>query len=372
MSLSKPINTFTYDEIKELEKQIQNTLFDMGKGKYNTGKIYRIVQIDKFVLIYVGSTIEILDCRFSGHRSFIKFCPYSKLSQYIFSNGGPDNFRIELIMNYPCRSKHELLQKEGYFIRLMRPLCNTVIPGFQPLRHVSKPPTKRDIQKELQIAPRMYSEIADISEDEAKSISTSMSSNKATYMQILQLQKYWFDTHRVQQFDGTELERELVFKAIGKKGVRSVFENLFAFNSNASADELRYLNPFEDLHRSASGRVDAVSAIKNLCELLEINSPHVDSAHIPQDRVVEHETELQEIVQRLISIMPTVKTKSQSTDPLKVWQMKVSNIFSEWAGTSFRQHRFGNQKNGKQAKIDYLVVADDEELSQMRILMNAA
>lgn len=370
MSLSKPIDKFTYDEIKELEKQIQDTLFAMGKGKFNTGKIYRIVQIDIFVLIYVGSTIEILDCRFSGHRSFIKFCPYSKLSQYIFANGGPDNFRIELIMNYPCRSKQELLQKEGYFIHLMRPLCNTAIPGVQPVRHVSKPPTKRDIQKELEIAPRVYSEIVNICEDEAKSILTSMSSSTATCAQILQIQKYWFDTHRVQQMAGTGLEREKVFEAIGKKGVRSIFENIFAFNLGASADELRYLNPFEDLHRSADGRVDQVRAMKTLCETLEIDSPHTGSAYIPQDHIVERQTELQETVQQLLSMLPTVKTKSQSTDPLKIWQMKVNNIFSEWAGTSFRQHRHGNQKQGKKAKVDYFVLTD-ELLVQMQTLMNA-
>lgn len=82
-----------------------------------------------FALVYVGLTTKELDSRFSGHKSFVKKCISSKLSQCIVSNGGIDNFKIELIMHYSCRSKKELEHKEGYFISLMKPLCNTVIPG---------------------------------------------------------------------------------------------------------------------------------------------------------------------------------------------------------------------------------------------------
>ena len=85
--------------------------------KYQNAKIYKIVNsIDK--LIYVGSTIETLNIRFSKHKSRSKRSPNIKLYKH-FAKLGAEHFKIILIKNYPCAGKTELaIEEERYKIRL--------------------------------------------------------------------------------------------------------------------------------------------------------------------------------------------------------------------------------------------------------------
>ena len=86
-------------------------------SKYQHGKIYKIVNsIDK--LIYVGSTIQPLNRRFTGHKFDAKRYPNSKLYKH-FAKLGVDHFEIILIKNYPCNNKLELeIEEERYKIML--------------------------------------------------------------------------------------------------------------------------------------------------------------------------------------------------------------------------------------------------------------
>ena len=86
-------------------------------SKYQHGKIYKIVNsIDK--LIYVGSTIETLNIRFSKHKSRSKRSPNIKLYKH-FAKLGAEHFKIILIKNYPCAGKTELaIEEERYKIDL--------------------------------------------------------------------------------------------------------------------------------------------------------------------------------------------------------------------------------------------------------------
>ena len=85
--------------------------------KYQNGKIYKIVNsIDK--LIYVGSTIQPLNIRFSKHKSDAKRYPERKIYKH-FAKLGIDHFKIILIKLYPCAGKLELdIEEERYKIML--------------------------------------------------------------------------------------------------------------------------------------------------------------------------------------------------------------------------------------------------------------
>ena len=80
---------------------------------YQNGKVYAIRshQTDK---IYIGSTIRSLAKRFYDHKASNKThkkkCKSSEILQY-------EDAYIELLENYPCNSKEELLKKEGELIR---------------------------------------------------------------------------------------------------------------------------------------------------------------------------------------------------------------------------------------------------------------
>jgi len=82
---------------------------------YKNGKIYKITN-DVNDKVYVGSTTQGLRERMIGHRSDRK--RKSHLSLYVdMDNIGVEHFKMELIEEYPCECKRELLLREEYWIR---------------------------------------------------------------------------------------------------------------------------------------------------------------------------------------------------------------------------------------------------------------
>ena len=57
------------ESLLALRDLLDKDLWAIGEGRYSTGKIYRIVQIDRYVLVYVGSTIQSLKQRQTGHKA---------------------------------------------------------------------------------------------------------------------------------------------------------------------------------------------------------------------------------------------------------------------------------------------------------------
>jgi len=78
---------------------------------YSKGKIYRIVS-DKTDEVYIGSTVETLERRFSIHKSYFKIGRYCSSAE-ILKHG---DARIELIKDFPCNSERELAKEEDKYI----------------------------------------------------------------------------------------------------------------------------------------------------------------------------------------------------------------------------------------------------------------
>lgn len=78
---------------------------------YSKGKIYKITNND-VQDIYIGSTVLNLNHRLSVHVRDTKVRKSTKTLEKMFST---DNYKIELIENYPCQHKWELLQREQYY-----------------------------------------------------------------------------------------------------------------------------------------------------------------------------------------------------------------------------------------------------------------
>ena len=84
---------------------------------YSKAKIYKIYSYENDD-VYYGSTCETLSRRMSGHRGQMKLykegkCNYTTSFKILELTSA----KIELVENYPCNSKEELLQREGYYIR---------------------------------------------------------------------------------------------------------------------------------------------------------------------------------------------------------------------------------------------------------------
>lgn len=95
-------------------------------NRYQTGKIYQIVDIG-YTKCYVGSTCETLSQRMAHHRGtynyFLQAGGKRTRSYDMFQEFGVDNCKIELIQNYPCNSKDELVRQEGKHILRLRKKC---------------------------------------------------------------------------------------------------------------------------------------------------------------------------------------------------------------------------------------------------------
>jgi hypothetical protein len=102
---------------------------------YQNSKIY-VIRSHKTDLIYIGATTLSLCARLGEHRRMFNYlwrgnginsknrgCCSREILQF-------DDAYIELLENYPCNSKEELLKREGEFIRKHKNKCvNVCIPG---------------------------------------------------------------------------------------------------------------------------------------------------------------------------------------------------------------------------------------------------
>jgi hypothetical protein len=98
-------------------------------SRYQNGKIYKLV-CDATPIVYYGSTIQLLSKRLNIHKYSTNCC-----SRELFELG---NVSIELIEEYPCNNKQELLARERIYIEFMlnnfthRVICNKEIPNRTP------------------------------------------------------------------------------------------------------------------------------------------------------------------------------------------------------------------------------------------------
>jgi group I intron endonuclease len=85
---------------------------------YANGKIYKIWN-DVNDKLYVGSTTQPLYKRFSGHKAKSNSGSTYLLHQAMREHGY-ECFHIELVREYPCKNREQLLRKEGRYIRKFR------------------------------------------------------------------------------------------------------------------------------------------------------------------------------------------------------------------------------------------------------------
>ena len=77
---------------------------------YQNSKVYSIRSLSRPELIYVGSTTQTLSMRMAGHRVPNSNC----VSKEIIAIG---DAYIELIENFPCSDKNQLLARENRYMR---------------------------------------------------------------------------------------------------------------------------------------------------------------------------------------------------------------------------------------------------------------
>ena len=130
--LQREISIITNEKhIKLLKECLERRHMELLEIKFEQGKIYMIIERGTHKLAYIGSTIQELYQRVSGHKYFLRENPKSKYAQYIAEAGGIDMFDIVLIEDFPCRNEKELVDREMFFIRALNPPCNTRITPYE-------------------------------------------------------------------------------------------------------------------------------------------------------------------------------------------------------------------------------------------------
>ena len=106
---------------------------------YSQGKIYKIVYKEDETQFYIGATAKVyVSNRISLHRLRSKERTENKLYKFINEHGGWNNFSIQIIEYYPCKSLVELNKREAHWIHEIKPTLNTIAPPFDPAERKQK------------------------------------------------------------------------------------------------------------------------------------------------------------------------------------------------------------------------------------------
>ena len=110
---------------------------------YQKGKIYKLISPSKN-LVYYGSTIQSLSQRLSTHRRNNNKC----MSKLVLEC---EDYKIELVEEYPCNNKQQLEKKEGEYIKNNN-CVNRCIAGRTPKEWYKDNAEKnREIKKQYYI-----------------------------------------------------------------------------------------------------------------------------------------------------------------------------------------------------------------------------
>jgi hypothetical protein len=117
---------------KTCRKCLERNKINHDLVKYGNSIIYKIYCKDENITdCYVGSTID-FDRRKRNHKHK---CNNNKSKEYNFpvyrfirDNGGFDNWKFEVLENYPCGNKESLLFKECFWIEKLNTTLNSHFP----------------------------------------------------------------------------------------------------------------------------------------------------------------------------------------------------------------------------------------------------
>lgn len=97
--------------------------------KYDCTKIYKLSSKNPEIKeIYIGHTSLNINRRYNLHKARSKYA-MSKLYTFINEHGSIDEWKIEIIEIFECKSQIEAKQKEKEYIINMKPELNSYIPN---------------------------------------------------------------------------------------------------------------------------------------------------------------------------------------------------------------------------------------------------
>tara|TARA_R110000868_G_scaffold5175_1_gene31917 strand:- start:1501 stop:2040 length:540 start_codon:yes stop_codon:yes gene_type:complete len=127
-------------------------------SEYKNAKIYKITDINN-EMVYIGSTTQPLIYRMRVHLSKYlhkdKYLYGGSSVNKIFDKYGIDKCSIQLIQEYPCRNKTDLLKKEGSIIMAMKNTTQIIV-NKNIAGRVRTPAELKEYYRQWEIANKDY------------------------------------------------------------------------------------------------------------------------------------------------------------------------------------------------------------------------
>ena len=338
------------DALERFSNAIQERRFALGIGKFNKSSIYLARVIDSGVVAYVGSTTRSLKARWAGHENFFKTNPFSKWTKYVMEHGGVQNFQIELIEEYPCRSLQELLEREKYFIHSLEPVCNVAMRAEEPrlVLEDSSDSTSVDSDERKRAATKYfnpaasfrsgcpsYDRLQEISPEVSQKILDNNKLKKSSELEVLTAYRHIFDNHIADSSTGLELRKTVFDRVMRDKQSRRVLVNTTLWKNRRRFEVLEELygveNPFkpsfEDVNR-------VLELIGQLTRELGLHSPWDCETTFTSILLGEKLTILQPIVKELVGIMSL--PGSRANIPVRSLLGNLHFVLQRFSGTCLK------------------------------------
>ena len=337
------------EALQTLSSAIEERRFSLGIGRFCQARIYLVRALDSGIVAYVGSTTRSLKTRWSGHESFFKVSPQSKWSAYVLAHGGPQNFEIELVEDYPCRSLQELLEREKHFIHVLDPVCNiamrteesgSVLDASEDVMSNEKECAKKFIRPLASFRDdcRPYEMLHDINADTCRTILNNNRAKKSNELEVLTAYKHIFDNHLVSA-ETTFVVRKRVFDLVMReRNYRRIFVNVVLWRNKDCIMRLNGLYGSEHPFRPAFEDVDGVlDEVTQLIGQLGLDSPWDCQSVFSSTMLEEKLLILQPIVENLTDIMQL--PRSTAKKPRISLVTCLNNVLKHFCGTMIRDTR---------------------------------
>jgi hypothetical protein len=174
----------------------------MEINKYQQGQIYKIVD-NAYTKTYYGSTTSRLSARMAQHRSQYNAFKNGKRYKYmcfdLFDEFGFENCKIELVELYPCNSKNELEQREGYYIQ--NNTCSN--------KNITGRTNEKKEQVNCQLCNKQFSSVSNLNKHRRISKCSNAKQCETCHMYYVNKDKHLPDCIVYLKMRNTELEKKI-------------------------------------------------------------------------------------------------------------------------------------------------------------------
>lgn len=341
-----------------LSAAIEERRFSLGISKFSKACIYLVRARNVNEVAYVGSTSRSLKTRWAGHEQFFKTNPFSRWTQYVVEHGGPENFEIELVEEYPCKSLQELMDRERHFIRALKPVCNVAMRAEQTEEpaFVLETPDDESVdsyrkwsrkhirpQSSFPESCRSYDMLQEISSDTCMAILEHNKAKQSTPYEVLTACRHIFDEHIVSSHVPFEVRQEIFDKVMRDKDSRRILVNVILWKDRPRIKRLESMygsqNPFKPSFEDIDGVMDA---LEKLMSELGLTSPWDCESVFTSDTLKQKFEILEPFLTKIITSARL--SRSKASQPAKVLLGNLTILFS-YCGcsiiTDFTRTRLG-------------------------------